>query len=230
MFAPGKVLRCGGDDPSGFDTASRLAAMIDLSNWQDGQPASWQTAAPMNRPRRDHNLIPLPGGLVLAIGGQATKDYSQPVMTPEVFDTANPTALWVDWDAPPDPSFDPRMYHSTAILLPSGEILVAGGQKTISTTYPSGDIYTPPVIANESERPVINNSPASIQYGAQFSMTATPFAGRTITGICLMSLGCVNHGLDQHARRVPLAFSQSGLGGYDVVASPNANHAPPGYY
>jgi|GEM_PF-2835334 len=56
MFAPGKVLRCGGDDPSGFG-ASRLAAMIDLSNWHVGQPApSWQTAAQMNHPRRDDHL------------------------------------------------------------------------------------------------------------------------------------------------------------------------------
>ncbi|MEW5884804.1 MAG: hypothetical protein AB1725_11340 [Armatimonadota bacterium] len=169
MFAPGKVLRSGGDSLAGAG-ASNLAATIDLSNWQDGQPASWQTAAPMNHARRDHTLVALPNGLALAMGGQATKDYSLPVTTPEVLDPSNPTVPWVNWDAPPDPSFDPRTYHSIAFLLLSGRIFIAGGQKTQTTTYPSGDIYTPPVIANESERPVINTAPASIQYGVQFSV------------------------------------------------------------
>ncbi|GIV02628.1 MAG: hypothetical protein KatS3mg015_1458 [Fimbriimonadales bacterium] len=230
-FSPGKILRCGGNVAEGNPNASALAAVIDLSNWQVNQPAAWQSISPMNFPRRDHNLVMLPGMRVLAIGGQESSDYTRPVMQPEVFDLNDLDGEWVLLDAPPDLSYPPRMYHSTAILLPSGEVLVAGGQQNESTTYPSGDIYTPPYIAGSTlDRPMITSAPSQVQYNTTFPVAATVASGRTAVEMCLISYACVTHGFDQNQRYIPLAFSQSGLGGYDVVAPPNTNHAPPGYY
>ena len=229
-FSPGKILRCGGNIAEGNPAASALAAVIDLSNWQVNQPAAWQSISPMNFPRRDHNLVMLPGMRVLAIGGQETSDYSVPVMQPEVFDLNDLDGEWVLLDAPPG-SYHPRMYHSVALIIPIGEILIAGGQQDENSTYPSGDIYTPPWIAGGAlDRPAITGAPSQVQYNTTFPVAATVASGRTVVEMCLISYACVTHGFDQNQRYIPLAFSQSGLGGYDVVAPPNANHAPPGYY
>jgi hypothetical protein len=228
-FSPGKILRCGGNLPNSED-ASALAAVIDLSNWQVNQPAAWQSISPMNFPRRDHNLVMLPGMRVLAIGGQESSDYTRPVMQPEVFDLNDLDGEWVLLDAPPG-SYHPRMYHSVALIIPTGEILIAGGQQDENSTYPSGDIYTPPYIAGGAlDRPMITSAPSQVQYNTTFPVAATVASGRTVVEMCLISYACVTHGFDQNQRYIPLAFSQSGLGGYDVVAPPNANHAPPGYY
>ncbi|MER3466244.1 MAG: hypothetical protein C4340_03575, partial [Armatimonadota bacterium] len=185
----------------------------------------------MNFPRRDHNLVMLPGMRALAIGGQKTSDYSQPVMQPEVFDLNFLGGSWALLDAPLDLSFHPRMYHSVALIIPSGQILVAGGQMTQTMTYASGDIYTPPWIARGAlDRPAISSAPSQVHYNSTFPVSATVASGRTVVEMCLISLACVTHGFDQNQRYIPLAFSQSGLGTYEVVAPPNANHAPPGYF
>jgi hypothetical protein len=228
-FSPGKILRCGGNVAEGNSNASALAVVIDLSNWQIGQPAAWQSINPMF-PRRDHNLVMLPGMRVLAIGGQKSEDYSQPVMQPEVFVLNNLDGDWVLLDAPPDLSYPPRTYHSVALIIPTGEVLVAGVQRDGESTYASGDIYTPPWIAGGAlDRPTIISAPSQVQYNTTFPVSATVASGRAVVEMCLISYACVTHGFDQHTRCVPLAFSQSGLGGYGVVAPPNANHAPPGY-
>jgi hypothetical protein len=222
-FSPGKILRCGGNLPNS-ENASALAVVIDLSNWQIGQPAAWQSINPMKFPRRDHNLVMLPGMRVLAIGGQKTRDYSQPGMQPEVFDLNDLDGDWVLLDAPPDLSYPPRTYHSVALIIPTGEVLVAGGQRDGESTYASGDIYTPPWIAGGAlDRPAITGAPSQVQYNTTFPVSATVASGRAVVEMCLISYACVTHGFDQNQRYIPLAFSPSGSpDAYDVVAPPNA--------
>ena len=60
------------------------------------------------------------------------------------------------------------MYHSTAILLPDGRVLSAGGDY-----QPSGEIYSPPYLFR-GPRPVIQSAPTTMVYGSDLSLEFTP--------------------------------------------------------
>ena len=75
------------------------------------------------RPRY-HNLTLLPDGTVLASGGGARSDgvdLTKSVLPAEIW---NPdTETWTTVDS----LTNGRLYHSTALLLPDGRVLMAGG-------------------------------------------------------------------------------------------------------
>ena len=75
----------------------------------------------------------------------------------------------------------PRMYHSTSLLLPSGQVLSAGGgeyqndTKTVEAIHclTNAQLYDPPYLCKGAPRLTILtiNSPAEIVYGAVFTVT-----------------------------------------------------------
>ena len=71
-----------------------------------------------------HTLTMLANGEVLAVGGEATSN--QAVVTKGVLPTEiwNPTSE--TWSAAA-PIATARNYHSTAVLMPNGQVLIAGG-------------------------------------------------------------------------------------------------------
>src|SRR5438445_655734 len=122
----------------------------------------------------------------------------------------------------------PRMYHSTALLLPDGRVLVAGGGRDAPQEVDqlSAEIYSPPYLFNGS-RPTITSAPSAINYGTGF-FVATPDAGR-VASASLVRLGSVTHAFNMNQRFVPLAL-QPAAGGLTIQPPGNANIAPPGDY
>jgi hypothetical protein len=182
----------------------------------------------MAYPRAYHNLTLLPDGNVLATGGGKvtnTYDESQAVLAAELWSPTTET-----WTAMASMAV-PRLYHSTALLLPDGRVLVAGGGRFGN---PAGDIhdkldaeiYSPPYLF-KGARPVIASAPTQIPYGSPFQITS-PDAAR-IASVTLLALGSVTHHFNQAQRFLSLPFSENG-NTLNVQPPASGHEAPPGYY
>jgi hypothetical protein len=124
----------------------------------------------------------------------------------------------------------PRLYHSTALLLPDARVWVAGGGRFDGVNEPtdqlSAEIYSPPYLF-KGTRPAITSAPVQIGYGGTMTVQ-TPDASR-IASVALIKLGSVTHAFNMDQRYVPLAFT-TGSGSLSVQTPANRNLAPPGHY
>jgi hypothetical protein len=219
QYRPGKVLMAGGG--SAFLAASEQhAATLDV-----GAPApSWQPTGSMAFGRYMHSLVMLPTGDVLAVGGSTDADEqsASPTLPAEVWDPQ--TGAWSTLAA----LTDPRMYHSTALLLPDGRVLVAGGgHNGAEPNFYSAQLFSPPYLF-QGIRPVIDAAPAALTYGAPEAVIATPDAAR-IASVSLIALGAATHSNDMDQFYTELAFSTAG-GEVHVIPPASADAVPPGYY
>jgi hypothetical protein len=221
MYQPGKILKTGSAADSGTSgSSSNLANVIDFT----AATPTWQAVAPMSYPRTHHNLVLLPDGNVLVIGGGTTKDgynVQNAVYAVEMWSPV--TKAWTTMAS----AAKPRLYHSVGLLLPDGRVLVAGGGRDgPSVDQLSAEIYSPPYLF-KGARPVIGSAPDILAYGSSFFVATAD--SPSISSVALMKLGATTHGFDQEQRFQNLSFAQNG-GGLQIQAPANANLAPPGYY
>jgi plastocyanin len=219
MYRPGKVLASGGGVRGPASVAQTRAAVADPAG---GAPL-WRNTTPMGFQRYDHNLLVLPDGQVLAVGGSVlvNQESRTGVLAAELW---NPeTETWTVMAS----MAAPRMYHSTALLLPDGRVLAAGGGRLGSAEdHFSAELYSPPYLFR-GPRPLITGAPSTMAYGAAATVQ-TPDAA-TIASVALIRLGSVTHTLDMDQHYVPLPFTAAA--GEVAVQSPaSASLAPPGYY
>ncbi len=253
MYEPGRILKTGGTN--GAVDAIADGEIIDLNG-----AALWQATDPMNIPRRRHNLTMLPNGTVLVTGGtrQQNREFEiertcggtdqgaacsddddcPPNVTCQKHTMG--AQRWVaeaeiwdpqtgDWTLMAGAQV-PRMYHSTALLLPDGRVLSAGGGRGGGAVndYLNAEIFSPPYLFTGTPRPVITQAPEIIHYGKAFEVTS-PEAG-DVNRVSLIRLAAVTHSFDQNRRFVPLTFDPSGDIGLQINAPAGPNVAPPGYY
>jgi WD40 repeat protein len=223
MYRPGKVLYSGGSDSVITVTPAKAGtAVIDVTA---GTPI-WRPTAAMTYSRVYHTLTMLADGAVLAVGGEQSSDPK--VVTSGVLPTEiwNPvTQTWSEGA----PIATARNYHSTAVLMPDGRVLVAGGGHDGSTADPgqySSQIYSPAYLF-KGTRPVISAAPSSTRYGSTITVT-TPDAA-SIGAVNLVSLGADTHQIDMGQHFVPLTFT-AGSGALNVQMPAVAALAPPGNY
>src|SRR5262249_47347348 len=180
--------------------------------------------ASMNFPRAFQNSTVLPDGNVLVTGGGSTldgHDITKGSKTAELWSPAGETWTSLSSDT------IARLYHSTALLLPDGRVLIAGsGDDSGAVDETRAELFSPPYLF-KGARPVITSAPDLINYRAIFNVQ-TPDAA-SIASVALIRPGSVTHGFDEDQRYVPMAFSVV-QGGLAIQAPPDANTAPPGYY
>jgi hypothetical protein len=222
----GKILVSGG----GASEAD--ARVIDLN----GPTPQVSATSPMAFGRRQHNLTVLADGSVLATGGNSSGarlvDMNAGVYPAELWDPATGT-----WKTLASMAVT-RQYHSTALLLPDGRVLSAGGGicgtcDKVGYLAKNAEVFTPPYLFQKdgsgqlAPRPTISSAPSSAGYGSQIQI-ATPDAA-SIRKVALVRLGAVTHSVNMEQRYVPLSFS-AGSGSLAATIPVNVNVAPPGFY
>ncbi len=99
----------------------------------------------------------------------------------------------------------PRVYHSTANLLPDGRILVAGSNThqfyTFTQPFPTElriEAYSPPYLTQGAAQPAIVSAPAAIGYGESFAVTVSFSAVPSgVIELNLLSAPFVTHSYSQ---------------------------------
>jgi len=221
MYQPGKVMKSGTASVPNLSSAPAQPVTFVLDMTQT--TPKWQQTAPMNFARAYHNLTLLPDGSVLATGGESTQDgtnYANSVLPAEIWSPANQT--WTTMA----PEQTGRLYHSSAVLLLDGRVLVAGSGRAGVAPQFNAEIYSPPYLFH-GPRPAISSMPGEASYGSSFQVN-TPDAA-SISSVSLIRLSAATHSFNMDQRFLSLSFQQSG-GGLTVQAPANANLAPPGYY
>jgi hypothetical protein len=221
MYRPGEILKSGTATDSGGTVPVTSTAYVLNMNAPTPQ---WRQVSPMAFPRAFHNLVSLPTGDVLAVGGGTQADgydVNKAVMEAELW---SPTTE--SWSTMARMSV-PRLYHSTGLLLPDGRVLSAGsGMDGPAVNQTRGQIYSPPYLFR-GPRPAITGAPELIPYAANFAID-TPDAP-AISSVALVRPGAVTHSFNEDQRYVPLTFTAA-TGQLQVSAPANGNVAPPGYY
>jgi uncharacterized protein YjdB len=212
-----KVIILGGGNP-----ATATTETIDMG----ASTPAWQWGPSMSQPRIQLNAVILPSGKVLVVGGSVNnEDATTASLNTDLYDPVSNTMSSAGANA------YPRLYHSTALLLPDATVFLAGGNPVLGTYSSVVEVYQPAYLFNAdgtmATRPSITSAPASISYGNSYTVT-TPDAAN-ISSVVLVRNGTVTHAFGNDQREVGLSFT-AGSGTLTVTAPPNGNIAPPGYY
>ncbi|CZR68739.1 related to glyoxal oxidase precursor [Phialocephala subalpina] len=126
-----------------------------------------------------------------------------------------------------------RLYHSEAIVLLDGRVMISGSDPTGDYSQPAGsfpeeyrvEVFTPPYLLSGLTRPTFTPSSKDWKYGQAVTFTSS------VTGVKVSLLGSVSstHGNSMGQRTLFPAVSCTGTS-CTVTAPPNAHVCPPGWY
>jgi hypothetical protein len=188
----------------------------------------------MDRARRQNNATILADGTVLITGGTDVTGWNDPnglVATAEIWD---PVTEHVTQVADANVNIY-RGYHSTALLLPDGRVLVTGGDHDYGGAVPgqntNAEVYSPAYLFNDdgslATRPTVTSAPDVAELGDAI-FVETPDA-ESITKALWVVPGAVTHAQNWTQRANTLEFSLTD-GGVNIALPADQNEAPIGYY
>ncbi|XP_027336390.1 aldehyde oxidase GLOX isoform X2 [Abrus precatorius] len=193
------------------------------------------------------DMVMLPNGDVLVINGamsgtQGFELASNPCLNPVLYRPDQPVGLRF---MVLNPGTVPRLYHSTANLLPDGRVLLAGSNPHVfyrfDAEFPTElrvEAFSPEYLSADRAniRPGIEEIPETVRFGGKFDVVVAvslPVVG--IVEVNLASAPFSTHSFSQGQRLVKLTVTSAvpdGDGRYRIgcTAPPNGMVAPPGYY
>lgn len=230
-----RIMITGGGKKDGVDPTA-ITEIIDMS---DPAPA-WREVQPMAHARYYCYAALLPDGNVLALGGKrgerrmlehdaATMHHhgqdlphdDNAILECELFDSRTET-----WSPAAAMTVD-RVYHSGAMLLPDGRVLVAGSNPMRTMNELRIEIYHPPYLFKGS-RPVITALPPHAAHGDTIEMTMEDAEG--IDDVVLIRPISTTHCFSTEQRLVHLEIGRRDGARMNLAVPSNPNVLPPGYY
>ena len=122
-----------------------------------------------------------------------------------------------------------RGYHSTALLLPDGRVLVTGGNHDETSgivEQKNAEIYSPPYLF-KGARPTVTAAPSVVELGDTI-FVQTPNAADIVKALWVVP-GAVTHAQNWTQRSNTLDFTVTN-GGINIDLPASGVEAPPGYY
>jgi hypothetical protein len=241
-YAKAQFLSAGGVlGPTPGSYVATSASEINTVDTAHQDAFSSVATGPLRQPRWFSTAVLLPTGKVIDFSG-ANRDEvvapgtGFPIRQAEQFDPE--TGQWT----PMASAHEERTYHNTALLLPSGQILV-GGHAPISTldtfnfTIPGGftedfrnpsfEIYNPPYMY-WGPQPKIASVASNFARGASVTV-GTPDASE-IASVVLVRNTAVTHLVDGDQRTVELPITARSNGNLQVSVPSSSAVLPPGPY
>ena len=187
----------------------------------------WEQKRNMHHPRVNANGVLLPDGNLLVVGGMSSYSHGDDehgmqdaVCEAEMYDpVANTWTLMALQQKP-------RLYHSTAILLPDGRVISMGSNPRAKSIEKSIEIFSPPYLFR-GERPVMTESPEQIRYHQPFFVKVGQT--RHIRQVVLLRLEVLTHVTNTDQRLLELEFDTARGEELEVQGPPSPAHMPRGY-
>ncbi len=211
-----KIFTAGGNTT----TPTKTAEIFDTSNM------AFRRIGDLDQPRVTQNAVLLPNGKVLVVGGSSQFNVAATgAMNALMWDPAT------EGYAPAGTIAYPRMYHSTAVLLPDMTVWLGGSQPQPGSFEQHMEVYKPPYLFTSggalATRPAISSAPSVIGYGDVFQV-GTPNAAN-IQSVFLMRTPSATHAFDMEQRLIYMNFTK-GTNVLNVTAPTVQAAALPGYY
>jgi Domain of unknown function (DUF1929) len=224
-----RIMLMGGG-PDGKPDKTDAVDSVDIVDFKAPNP-QFLAVQPLCLPRLHLNAVLLPDRTVFATGGSLEQETGRLArLQSEIYDPIND-----EWTLTAACTV-PRLYHSTALLLPDGRVVTAGGNPEGGTHVQWDEdpeeemrieIFSPPYLFRGA-RPTITNAPVEWHYGQSVDIKTA--AAGALSFVSLIRNGVTTHSYDTNQRLVdtPIAAQQNGVVTVQITNNPNL--APPGWY
>jgi hypothetical protein len=213
-----KVMVLGGGFQDQPVDATNSTAIVDLR----AASPTYVPGPPLDTKKMYVSAVILPDSTVFETGGASTTVHNgdHAVFSAQIFDPK--TSTWTKVASPTVP----RVYHSSAILLPDGRVATFGGNPDdgFETRI---EIFTPGYLQKSTPRPTVDTAPTEMTYGGTYNIGTTEASALKST--VLVRPMAVTHSSDPDQRLVDLPFTTT-ANGASVTVTNSKNIAPPGWY